>query len=288
MESIQQPDWHPGVPLSLLTEGPGFLAGSWTCATPGSWGKKQANHFELWLQRSGSRQMRVDGHEITADPLTAVFHNPGEELGSRALDPHQDSTVILLNESLIEQLLGSALMPKNHKFAVGTLPLNSSATMQHFLIRRIAESGCEQEVTAEAVLGLLSGLEKRLGQVVDAQERTAGVPGNRHHRRLAFAARELIATRFRDRILLHDMADTLGTSVFHLCRVFKAESGMSLHRYQARLRLQSALDRLRDPGADLTQVALEQGFSSHSHFSTAFRQEFGCAPRQARSGILPR
>jgi len=34
---------------------------------------------------------------------------------------------------------------------------------------------------------------------------------------------------------------------------------------------------------DLTSLALDLGFSSHSHFTLAFRRAFGCTPSQFRS-----
>ncbi len=57
--------------------------------------------------------------------------------------------------------------------------------------------------------------------------------------------------------------------------------GVSLHRYLMQLRLARALVEL--PHAeDLAALALALGFSSHSHFSAAFRRAFGCTPSQFR------
>jgi AraC family transcriptional regulator len=38
------------------------------------------------------------------------------------------------------------------------------------------------------------------------------------------------------------------------------------------------LERLRDARGDLTGIALDLGYSSHSHFTFAFRRHFGYAP----------
>ena len=43
-----------------------------------------------------------------------------------------------------------------------------------------------------------------------------------------------------------------------------------------------ALDAVLDGGDDLTTIALEAGFSSHSHFTARFRRAFGCAPSAPR------
>ena len=56
-----------------------------------------------------------------------------------------------------------------------------------------------------------------------------------------------------------------------------------LHAYRDQLRLQGALPRLA-AGEDITRVALDLGYSSHSHFTWAFRRRFGVPPSSVRRG----
>ncbi len=49
---------------------------------------------------------------------------------------------------------------------------------------------------------------------------------------------------------------------------------MPLYRYQRRLRLARALDLISQYD-DLTTLGLDLGFSSHSHFTAAFREVYG-------------
>ena len=99
------------------------------------------------------------------------------------------------------------------------------------------------------------------------------------------AARDVIARRFRDNLTLSEIAGAAGSSVFHLARMFKARTGFSLHAYRNQLRLRAALERLRDPRVDLIEIALELGFSSHSHFSDVFRRTFGKTPSAIRESL---
>jgi len=57
--------------------------------------------------------------------------------------------------------------------------------------------------------------------------------------------------------------------------------GLPLYRYQLRLRLARALDLLAQYD-DLTALSLDLGFSSHSHFSAAFRAVYGRSPSKFR------
>src|SRR5262249_37447049 len=63
---------------------------------------------------------------------------------------------------------------------------------------------------------------------------------------------------------------------------FQQRTGAPVHRYLTRLRLRASLERLADGETDLTALALELGFSSHSHFTGAFRREFGRTPSAVR------
>src|SRR5262249_18771934 len=81
---------------------------------------------------------------------------------------------------------------------------------------------------------------------------------------------------------LDDVARAVHTSPFHLARLFGERTGLPVHRYLTQLRLRAALDRLAGGASDLTALALDLGFSSHSHFADAFRREFGRTPSDVR------
>jgi AraC-like DNA-binding protein len=60
---------------------------------------------------------------------------------------------------------------------------------------------------------------------------------------------------------------------------------MPLNRYLCRVRLRAAFDAMLDGKENLTDVALGAGFSSHAHFSSAFRAEFGRTPSGVRDAL---
>ncbi|HMB70153.1 MAG TPA: AraC family transcriptional regulator [bacterium] len=101
------------------------------------------------------------------------------------------------------------------------------------------------------------------------------------HRDAVRAAEEIIAASYRERLRLGDLARRVGLSPAHFCRVFRRETGHSVHGYVTGLRLSEAIERLPESRGDTTQLALELGFSSRSHFSDALRSQFGVAPTSA-------
>jgi AraC family transcriptional regulator len=103
---------------------------------------------------------------------------------------------------------------------------------------------------------------------------------------LAEAAKAWVAPRAAQRLTLTRIACALGCSVFHLCRSFRRATGLTLHAYRDSVRLRTALERLEQGERDLSRLALDLGYSSHSHFTAAFRRSFRVAPSGARKLLI--
>jgi AraC family transcriptional regulator len=78
------------------------------------------------------------------------------------------------------------------------------------------------------------------------------------------------------------LAKVASLSPFHLCHVFRQTVGTSIYDYVLQERLAQTLDSVLDGGDDLTAIALDAGFASHSHFTARFRRFFGCTPTALR------
>jgi len=96
-------------------------------------------------------------------------------------------------------------------------------------------------------------------------------------------AKELVVADPASRASLRDVAEAVGTSPFHLARVFRAETGWSLHGFRTQLRARLAADAILAGADDLTDLSLRLGFCSHSHFSNVFRRVFGRSPSELRA-----
>src|SRR6266478_2715439 len=110
------------------------------------------------------------------------------------------------------------------------------------------------------------------------------------HRELAERTCLLLAARLAENLGLAEIARLVFCSAFHLARLFRGETGLPIHQYRNRLRLRAALERIVAGEADLSALALDVGFSSHSHLTSLFRSAFGLTPsecrRQATSRLL--
>ena len=106
-------------------------------------------------------------------------------------------------------------------------------------------------------------------------------PGSARRERAVERVKEAIACAPSDHWSLAGLANIASLSPFHLCRVFRQIVGTSIYDYLLRERLTRTLDAVLD-GGDLTMVALDAGFTSHSHFTDRFRRLFGCTPTVLR------
>lgn len=77
---------------------------------------------------------------------------------------------------------------------------------------------------------------------------------------------------------LEQIAREVGCSPFYLSRTFSKETGQTIPQYLRQLRMEKSAELLRTGRYNVTEVALEVGYNSLSHFSQTFHQAFGCCP----------
>jgi AraC-like DNA-binding protein len=141
-------------------------------------------------------------------------------------------------------------------------------------LRHGLNSGALEALEAETLTIALIG--RALG------EPTSRVAAGRAGRqKLADRAKLVLAADLGRRWSLAQVAAEVGVSPVYLTQVFQQVEGLPLYRYQLQLRLARALDRLGED-VDLTRLALDLGFSSHSHFGGAFKRAYGQSPLQFR------
>lgn len=113
-------------------------------------------------------------------------------------------------------------------------------------------------------------------QHVPLRSRFGHAPQNLHD------AVSLMEANTEEPLTTHELAAHLGISRRQLERLFKKYLKTVPSRYYLDLRLQQARRLLRDSDHPVGDIALQTGFSSGAHFSTAYRNHFGMTPREER------
>jgi len=92
---------------------------------------------------------------------------------------------------------------------------------------------------------------------------------------------------FSSDLSLQALANESGYSRVHFVRMFRAATGYSPHNYLLNLKLERARELLKNPSLSLIDIALDCGFSSHSHMSRLFHKIVGVTPSAYRRSLRP-
>ncbi len=174
-------------------------------------------------------------------------------------------------------------------FPFVTGPCGTSVFWRHReLVQRLEAADAEPLWTDVTALQLLADVVQAAFAQHGFQRRRRREATDADHAERVEAAKVYLAGRLGEAIALDDVARAVHASPFHLARLFRQRTGIPIHRYLTRLRLRASLEHLADGADDITSLALDLGFSSHSHFTGAFRAEFGQTPSEVRRSTGPR
>lgn len=226
---------------------------------------------------------QVEKGRVLTTANHTIFYDAGQQYRRRSETEQGDRCFFIkLRPRTFARLARRAdpgiLDPSNRLVEIHAPNDRAAFLARHVLVRRLRAGSISARAAEDAALTLVATTLRSAGttrSTVHDRTRTA-------HRELAEAAKSVIAQSVTESLALGTLARRLQTSPFHLARVFRAETGFSVHAYRQSLRLRMALERLPAYAEGLTMLALELGFSSHSHFSAAFRREFGVAPSALR------
>ena len=94
---------------------------------------------------------------------------------------------------------------------------------------------------------------------------------------------QLLHNHLHDNYSLQEIAKDVFSSPYHLCRVFKQITGLGINQYRNQIRLNKIYSILVKGTEDLSDLAFQFGYSSHSHLSHNFKQHFGFSPSTINS-----
>ncbi len=150
-------------------------------------------------------------------------------------------------------------------------------------VERLAELiGQEDDLSGMLGASLGQALAAHLAQRYRTGDAGAGLRGPRLSERAQARLQERIHAHLGDRITLDDLAAIAGMSTHALLVAFRQAFGTTPAQYVIAQRLRRARWLLANTAQDITTIALETGFASHSHLTTAFRRHLGLAPRDFR------
>ena len=225
---------------------------------------------------------------IVGNPNVVMFYNQGQRYTRGKLSEKGD---ICDWFGFAPQIVVEALRPVDPRvddrwdkpFAFSHGPSTSKLYLQQrLLVEALSQDSVPDLFTIEEKM--MAILQEAI-QVRYRRERPSPPKSSatqKSHAELVAGTKTILSTRFSESLSLDLLAQTLYTSPYHLCRVFRQETGQTIHSYLNEIRLRASLEQVTASEMSLMDLSLALGFANHSHFSQAFRRAFGIPPSQLR------
>ncbi|HTQ49389.1 MAG TPA: AraC family transcriptional regulator [Candidatus Acidoferrales bacterium] len=254
------------------------------------WGKSfHPGSVEVCLNLAGHGSVAFNGQQAAFTPLTVGFYRRGEQplrASRQAEQRHQFLTVEMSFQFLRENLgdFVPSLHPLVREVVAGQSEKSAVMTPMRLTSRQQQLLGSLRDAPVLAAAQKLWYQTKALEL---AAELFFLAPGEhelfcQRQQRLSAERVEKVVALLRDRLVdppsLEEIGRAVGCSPFHLSRTFSTATGMTIPQYLRQLRMERAAELLRSGKFNVTEAALEVGYSSLSHFSQAFHETFGCCP----------
>lgn len=245
--------------------------------------------LELCLNLTGRGSIRSAESAVEFDALTAGFYLPGKnelQAWRKGGERHRFISVEIAPEFLRKQLsqcdgalhrlVEAFLRGERGGSRLGEIHRLTAAQEQRIgqLLQPPVLQGARPVWYQAKVLEIMAEfLFERRGEGEFFCDRQKRMARERVERVVALLEQNLI-----EPLSLEEIGRRAGCSPFHLSRTFSALTGTTIPQYLRRLRMERAAELLRSGKVNVTEAALEVGYSSLSHFSQSFCQEMGCCP----------
>ena len=243
-----------------------------------------AENFAVCFPRNAVWIRYADSRSFVADPSLATIYNPGQQYTRAAIAEPGDRCEWLGVSAEVALDIAASFDPHAYDrherpFSSQWAPVDRSLYLaQRAFFSRLERKSITALEAEERIIGIVTAV---IARAYDS--RPCITSASEAHAEIAEKAKAVMSRTLREPASVRTIASELGVSPFHLCRVFREQTGRTLHEYRMDLRLRRALEDLIDPSRELSRIAHEYGFSSHSHFTAAMRVRFGRTPSSLRT-----
>ncbi|MEO8361220.1 MAG: AraC family transcriptional regulator [Vicinamibacteria bacterium] len=273
---------------TVIHRGDGTMIGAFRCP-PSHRNFRDTGPIEndiFVFPRTSVRIRHAGGPAFVADQTTATIYNCGQiyDRGMVSEEGDRSDWFAVPRWVAIEAVLVNGLEPGlRGPFSFASTAISNRMYLAQRQVFRRALAGVSARETDEGIYALLDDL---VTSVASRHHQTNRVDSESLE--MAAEIRALISSHPEEDWPLSRLAGALGVSEFRLCRAFRKATGGTIHRHLLDVRLRASLESLERPRTDLTTLAFDLGFSSHSHFSAAFVRSFNQTPSTCRTMLAAR
>ena len=240
------------------------------------------NSFTVGVRLEGIRKTRYRRSETLTPPEIFNVYQPGEVLSaSPASSGRYRYKSISLSPELLERILADLEQPTDQGFQMLAEDVKLNARFRRLYLDCHASFAddvgqLEQETKLlELVRQTVRWLGESTPEPLDSR-REHGAVGQ---------IKNYLHDHLNQELNLEQLSSLTRLGKGYLVEVFRNQVGLTPHQYQMSLRLAQA-KQLLQTGMAGSQVALELGFTDHSHFIRAFKQQVWVTPGEYQRGLL--
>ena len=94
-----------------------------------------------------------------------------------------------------------------------------------------------------------------------------------------------IEKNYTQQITIDELAEMAYLSSRHFTRLFIQNYGITPKQYIVQLRIRYACSRLEQSAKNISDIALESGFTDTNYFTSCFKKRMGASPKEYRTGF---
>ncbi len=211
----------------------------------------------------------------------ALLYQPGQRYQRQLVDADGDEcTFVALSPELYGDLLAAdRAVPR--AFDAGRVLVEDDTWLGYQECLAAAAEG-HGRLVEQQLRAVLDEVLRRPASLHEHSDDAADKTPQGSDRRVHEACR-VLATHLDERLTLPAVAEAVGLSTYHFCRLFRATTGLTVHAYRKRLRLRTAFSTCASrPDGKLSEVAMAVGYASHSHMTTDFQAALAMTPSGVR------
>ncbi|SFP89417.1 AraC-type DNA-binding protein [Butyrivibrio proteoclasticus] len=242
---------------------------------------------KLILILNGNVKYIIEGREYELLPFDFVLvnrfdiHKPVYEADNGQKE--YDRIILYLNHEFLEKygLLDAFHKTKEIESYVVRFPANISTKIYDGFVKIENDLKVENEEYA----GKLSTRIDVLSSLIEFNKacisEELGFTQEARYNRKVIDIIEYINKNLSKDLTIERLADHFYMSKYHMMRVFKQETGYSVHQYVSEKRILYARTLIMS-GTPATSACLEAGFKDYSSFSRAFKLQLGILPSEVK------
>lgn len=233
------------------------------------------NCHQWYFVVRGQVDMRVDDRTVRLEAEQSIILPPGCTRGPNAAAKSPAYMVVLFeNQSLSLNSLYCHPV---------TLPVFLREDLRALIEELQRPRGANSESLPHILVArLLIGLERTVQPAQLPRTHKTSILNVAEYEEIVERVETFMRHNLHRCLTREDLAEIANMSAPHLARVFRSVTGKTLIQRLAQLRIQQASEMLRESSLPITEIALNVGFSSFSHFSQLFKRIAGVSPSEYR------